>query len=80
MSKETELHERVARIEQQLEDYLVRDKERSETITAIDEKLDHIDKELSRYRGIVGGILLVVTSVVTFFKFFWDDMTRLFSK
>lgn len=78
MSKETELYERVARIEQQLEDHVVRDAQRSEAIASIDEKLDHMDREFSRYRGFVGGILLVVTAILSFFKFFWQDIMRFF--
>lgn len=75
MSRETELLERVARIEQQL-----KDSKTQEDVRAINEKLDRIDRELSRYRGFVGGILLVVTAVVSFFKFFWEDLVRLFYK
>ena len=75
MSRETELLERVARIEQQL-----KDSKTQEDVRAINEKLDRIDRELSRYRGFVGGILLVVTAVVSFFKFFWEDLVRLFHK
>ena len=43
-------------------------------------KLDKIDRELSRYRGFVGGILLVVTAVVTFLKLFGDAIMNYFSK
>lgn len=80
MSQETELFERVARIEQQLEDRAVEDEARSKQMDTISEKLDRIDHELSRYRGFVGGILLVVTAVISFFKFFWEDILRFFSK
>lgn len=80
MSQETDLYERVARIEQQLADHLENAKQRTKAISIIDDKLDTLEKDLARYRGLVGGVLLVVTAVVAFFKFFWQDILRLFSR
>lgn len=41
-------------------------------LDTIDQKVDRIDKELSQYRGMVGGILLVLTALGAFLKFSWD--------
>ena len=60
MSKETELHERVARVEQKLEQ-----------LDDIEDKLDTIERDLVRYRGLIGGVLLVVTAVGTLLKLAW---------
>lgn len=38
------------------------------TIDSIDGKLDGLLLEMSRYRGLVGGILLVASCIATFIK------------
>lgn len=43
-------------------------------IDELDAKIDRIDVDLAKYRGMVGGILLVVTAVVAFFKLAWDGI------
>lgn len=80
MSQETELYERVARIEQQLVDHAENAKQRTHALAALDDKLDGLEKELARYRGLVGGVLLIVTALVAFFRFFWGDAVRFFSR
>lgn len=71
-----ELHERVARIEIEVEhiDKIV--SERHGHLQRIEDKLDAMEKDLDRYRGTVGAILLVATAVTTFFKLFWHDITK----
>jgi hypothetical protein len=73
-----ELHERVARIESEVEhiDKIV--SERHGHLQRIEDKLDAVEKDLDRYRGTVGAILLVATAVTTFFKLFWQDLNRFF--
>ena len=79
MAKDS-VEERIARIETQIQAHGKLDELRFKQMDGLDKKLDKIDNELSRYRGFVGGILLVVTSVVTFFKFFGGDIAKFFSK
>lgn len=72
--------ERLARVETRLkaiEDDITDD---ASDIAAVMSKLEKIDKELSRYRGFVGGILLVVTALVTFVKMFGEQIGSFFSK
>lgn len=38
------------------------------------DKITNIDKDLAKYRGMVGGVLLVVTAISAFFKFIWNDV------
>ena len=72
------LHERIKAIEVEL-DHLVEDGDkRSEELEKLNSKLDTLNTELARYRGFVGGILLVATAVLSFFKFFWADIVRFF--
>lgn len=75
--QDVQLHERVARIEIELRhvDKLVT--ERSGHMRNIEAKLDEMEKDLERYRGMVGAVLLVATAVTTFFKLFWDDIMKL---
>lgn len=65
-----ELYERVARIEERLEAHTEHDNRRFEETAQILEKLDKIEEEFSRYRGVVGGILIAVTALVSFVKMF----------
>lgn len=75
---DVELHERVARIEAEVDhiDQIV--SERHGHLQRIEDKLDSVEKDLDRYRGTVGAILLVATAVTTFFKLFWQDINKLF--
>ena len=68
-------HERLARVEQKLDSHIEDEEEIMERVV---KKLDRIELELSRYRGFVGGILLMVTAVVTFFKIFGKDLADFF--
>lgn len=36
-----------------------------------------MSEELARYRGLVGGILLIITCIGAFLKLFWQDLKRL---
>ena len=38
----------------------------------LDAKLNDLDKDLTKYRGMFGGVLLVITALVTFAKLFWS--------
>jgi hypothetical protein len=73
-----EIHERLARMEQKLDDHVEQEEEVMETVVR---KLDRIELELSRYRGFIGGLLFMVTAVITFFKLFGAQMSDfLFAK
>jgi hypothetical protein len=71
---EHRIEHRITKVEVQLKHLDDDAKLRFQQIEQINAKLDKIDAEFSRYRGSVGGILLVVTAVVTFFKLFWGDI------
>ena len=73
---DVELHERVAKIEAQVEHIDAIASERRGQLNRIEERLDGMEKDLERYRGTVGAILLVATAVTTFFKLFWNDLIK----
>lgn len=75
MDPDVELHERMARIEVKLSSHI---SDEEEQMRSVDRKLDRIELELSRYRGFIGGIMFIVTAVVAFFKFFWEDLLKFF--
>jgi len=78
--KEHEIRDRLAKVEQRVEDHVASADLRTRQMERIEDKLDVLEKDLSRYRGLVGGVLLVVTALVSFFKFFWDDMIKFFGR
>lgn len=80
LREDTDLAERVAKIEQWAVDHNATTSARYEQMAQVNAKLDRLELELARYRGLVGGVLLVVTAVVTFTKFFWGDITRFFGR
>lgn len=43
-----------------------------EKVDQLNEKVDNIDRDLAKYRGMVGGVLLMVTAIVTFIKLTWN--------
>lgn len=45
-------------------------------LNEIDQKVDRIDRDLSQYRGMVGGVLLVLTALGAFFRLGWDWLTN----
>ena len=69
--------ERLARMEQKLDDHVETEEA---TLDGVVRKLDRIELELSRYRGFIGGILLMVTAVVSFFKLFGASILAFFDK
>lgn len=75
---EADLRERIAVLENQQEE-LARDVAslgtRDERIEA---KLDALLIDHARYKGLVGGIVLVCSAVVAFFKLAWEDIMRFF--
>jgi len=75
-----EIYERLTRIETDLEHFEKQDEHRDAQLGEISEKLDALQIELSRYRGTVGGILLVVTAVVTALKLFGGTILAYFNK
>ena len=75
--KDIEIHERLACVEVILAGHIEREEEQVGKVLA---KLDALEDELSRYRGIVGGILLMVTAIVTFVKLFGTGILEYFSK
>lgn len=40
----------------------------------IKEAIDRMESELTRYRGFWGGVVLVVSAILTFLKFYWDSV------
>ena len=74
--RDVDLHERVARIESEVDHIDKVVTERKSDINRIESKLDSMEKDLERYRGTVGAILLVLTAVTTFFKLFWHDLQK----
>ena len=72
-----DIRERLTRVEEKLTAHVAQEDEQMEKVVA---KLDVISLELSRYRGFVGGILLMVTAVVTFFKLFGAGILEFFDK
>jgi hypothetical protein len=79
-SRDKEIYERLTRIETDLGHIDKAEAERDEKLAEIDSKLDTLSLELSRYRGTVGGVLLVVTALVTFFKLFGTSILEYFQK
>lgn len=77
---EIEIRDRLSKVEQRVEDYVSSADMRVRQMERIEDKLDLLEKDLSRYRGLVGGVLLAVTAIISFFKFFWDDITNYFGK
>lgn len=77
---EKEILERVAKIEQRIDDHVIADNRRFGQMAEINKKLDRMELDLARYRGLVGGVLLVVTALVSFAKFFWEDTIKFFEK
>ena len=73
---DVELYERVTKIEAEVAhiDKLVT--ARAGKLDAIQEKLNSMESDLERYRGMVGAILLVSTAIITFFKLFWADLVK----
>lgn len=71
-----QLHERVAKIEAQVEHIDAIASERRGQLNRIEDRLDGMEKDLERYRGTVGAILLVAASITTFFKLFWHDVIK----
>lgn len=69
---ESEVYERLVRLEvvvEKLEANFAYHLERNnEVIAAHTERLDDLNNALTRYRGLVGGILLAITAVGTFIK------------
>ncbi len=74
-----EVYERLARIEEQIEAHAAYDDARFRKMEKISTQLDEIQSEFSRYRGAVGGILLLVTAVTTFIKMFGDSIKEFLS-
>jgi len=72
--------ERLARVETRLKAVEDDIKEGRKDNEAIMSKLNKIDKEFSRYRGFVGGILLMATAIGTFIKLFGGSIADFFSK
>ena len=79
-SRDKEIYERLTRIETDLEYIEKSEAAKTEQLEAIDSKLDALQIELSRYRGTLGGVLLVVTALVTFFKLFGASVLAYFDK
>lgn len=76
--EDTELAERVAKMEQWAVDHNAAASARCKQMAQVNAKLDRLELELTRYRGLVGGVLLVTTALITFLKFFWTDIAKFF--
>lgn len=75
-----EILQRIAKIEQRIDDRKDIDRKRDSQMASINTKLDRLELDLARYRGLVGGVLLVVTAIISFVKFFWADTLKFFGK
>ena len=73
-----DLHERIAKIEANVKHIDAITSARTYNLQRLESKIDSLEKDLERYRGTVGGVLLVFTALITFFKLFWHDMVRFF--
>jgi uncharacterized membrane protein YjjP (DUF1212 family) len=62
-----QIHERLARIE-----------ERLKQLDDVAEQMDELQREMARYRGLLGGILLAVTAIVTVVKMFGGSIADMF--
>ena len=80
LERETEILQRIAKVEQRIEDNTAAADRRFSQMEQINAKLDRLELDLARYRGLVGGVLLVGTALVSFVKFFWADVARFFGK
>lgn len=59
-------HERrIARLEAQVKDI-------DEKLDSIERSTNEIHKELTRYRGFIGGVFFIVSSILTFLNFYKD--------
>lgn len=83
--RDVELHERVAKIEAQVEHIDAIASERrgqlnriEQRITGVESQFNEIEKDLERYRGTVGAVLLIGTAIMTFLKLFWNDLLKYF--
>ena len=74
---DVELHERIARLETKIDTHI---DDEEETLASVVRKLDRIELEFSRYRGVVGGILIAVSAIVTAIKMFGASFVELFTK
>lgn len=71
-----ELHERVAKIEARVQHIDTIASERRGQLNRIESRLDSMEKDLERYRGTVGAIILVCSAIATFVKLFWHDLVK----
>lgn len=71
---EIKAYERLAVVEQKLDDHI---EDEEEKLGRVIEKLDRIELEFSRYRGIVGGLLIAVTAIVAAIKLYGGAMVAL---
>jgi hypothetical protein len=74
---DVELHERIASLETKLDGHI---EDEEETLGRVVKKLDRIEVELTRYRGVVGGILIAASAIVAFLKMFGTAILEFFSK
>jgi hypothetical protein len=74
-----EVYERITRLEQLVEDHIKLDEKRAERLEGIEDKFDTLNMELSRYRGTVGGVLLVITAVAAAIKMFGGSIAEFFT-
>ena len=75
---DVQLHERVAKMESEVAHIDEVVSQRRGDMQRIEDKIDSMEKDLERYRGTVGAILLVATAVTTFFKLFWENILEQF--
>ena len=65
-----EVYERIARLEQLVEDHVKLDEQRAEKLDEITSKQDQIISDLNRYRGWLGGVLAVISLIGLGIKMF----------
>lgn len=67
------VHERLTRVETALEAHIIGEEEQLREVLT---EISAINKELSRYRGFIGGVLFVVTALVTFVKMYGEAVAK----
>lgn len=42
----------------------------------IKDAIDRMEGELTRYRGFWGGVVLIISAILTFLKFYWESVAN----
>lgn len=70
---EREIYEKLGKLEEA-------ERTHTKAIEILSDKVDNLELSIARYRGLVGGVLLGVTAIITAIKFLWDYLVAIVSK